>query len=140
MFDSNEHPAKTTPFWNAVKRGDVRIVVSDVLEQEIRAAPQHVRDFFATLPEDYIERVVSSDESDDLAAQYIAAQVVGEKSLNDCKHVALATVARADVIVSWNCKHIVKLNRIYRYNAINMLLGYPQIEIRTPYEVINDET
>jgi predicted nucleic acid-binding protein len=71
---------------------------------------------------------------------YVAEGVVGEKSLNDCKHVALAAISSADVLVSWNCKHIVTLNRIRQYNAINKLLGYSEIEIRTPYEVIHDET
>jgi len=140
MFDSNEHPAQVRPFWNAVINGRVRIIVSDLLRDELEGAPQIVRDFFDSLPESQIEQITSTDESDALAGRYIAEGIVSAKSLNDCKHVALAAIADADVLVSFNCKHIVKLNRIRRYNAINMLLGYPQIEIRTPHEVINDET
>jgi len=81
MFDNNEHPEKTKPFWNAVERGEVRIVVSDLLGDELEGAPKHVRDFFARLPESQIEQIASTEESDNLAAQYIAAQVVGEKAL-----------------------------------------------------------
>ncbi|MCL2005447.1 MAG: hypothetical protein FWG73_04705 [Planctomycetaceae bacterium] len=101
-------------------------------------APQYIRDFFAALPASQIERVVSTDESDTLAERYIAEGVVGASSLDDCKHIAIATIHRADVLVSWNFKHIVNINRIRGYNSVNMRLGYPIIEIRTPEEVIHD--
>ncbi|MCL2005876.1 MAG: hypothetical protein FWG73_06890 [Planctomycetaceae bacterium] len=101
-------------------------------------APQHIRDFLDDIPESHIERVFLTEEAKNLAERYIVEGVVGESSLNDCRHVALATFVEADVLVSWNFKHIVKLNKIYRYNAINKLLGYREIEIRTPEEVSYD--
>ena len=85
---------------------------------------------------DRIERVVSTDKSNRLAERYIAEGIVGKANINDSRHVALAAVAGVDVLVSFNCTHIVKLNRIHKYNAINVLYGYSQIEIRTPDEVI----
>jgi predicted nucleic acid-binding protein len=130
----------TKPFWNAVQKGMVRIIVSDILEQEVKKAPQHIRDFLGSFSEAQFERIVSTNESDALAEQYVIENVVGQSSLDDCKHIALATLANADVLVSWNFKHIVNDNRIRGYNSVNMKLGYPQINIRTPYEVINDET
>jgi len=136
MFDTNDHPKRAQPFWEAVKKGTVRIIVSDVLEREVERAPQHVREFYHSIPESHVERVISTAESDALAERYIAEGIVTKNSLNDSLHVALASVARADVLVSFNCTHIVTLDRIRQYNAINMLLGYPQIEIRTPDEVI----
>ena len=140
VFDHHmpERVEQARRFWDDVNGGKIRIIASDVLEQEIREAEQHIRDFFNELPETQIDRVVSTSESNDLAEKYIAEGVVGESNLNDCRHVALAAIAGADVLVSWNCKHIVKLNKIRRYNAINKLLGYREIEIRTPEEVIHD--
>ena len=119
-FDKNDHPERVKPFWKAVFDGKIRVVLSSVLIDELEDAPPHVRDFYRTIPESQIERVVSTDESDALAEQYVAAGIVSADSLNDCRHVALASIAGADVLVSFNCKHIVKLNRIRRYNAINM--------------------
>ena len=139
MFDENDHPEKTRAFWQAVIDGKVRLIALDVLQDELDDAPLYVRNFFDGLPKSHIERIVSTDESDNLAERYIAEGVVGDKNLNDCKHVALATLAEADVLVSWNFRHIVKLNKIYRYNGINKMLGYREIEIRTPNEVIHDE-
>ncbi|MGL4944458.1 MAG: hypothetical protein ACRC46_14855 [Thermoguttaceae bacterium] len=131
---------QTQPFWRAVHRGEVAMVISDVLEGEVAKAPKIVRDFYNALPESQIEKVVSTDESNHLAAQYIAENVVGPTNLDDCKHIALATLAHADVLVSWNFKHIVNVTRILGHNGVNMKLGYAQINIRTPYEVIHDET
>jgi predicted nucleic acid-binding protein len=137
MFDKNDHPVKAQPFWDAMLSGKIRAVLSSVLDEEVKCAPQHVRDFFGSLPESQIERIIATEESDRLAALYIAAGIVSQKHLTDCKHVALAAVARVDVLVSWNCKHIVNHNRIDRYNAINKVLGYPKIEIQTPEEVVS---
>jgi predicted nucleic acid-binding protein len=136
MFDSNDHPTKAQPFWDTVMEGKIRVILSDVLLGEIEEAPQHVRDFYDKIPKAQIERIVSTEESNRLAVVYIAAGIVSRQHLVDCKHVALATAARVDAIVSWNCKHIVNHNRIDRYNAINEALGYPKIKILTPDEVV----
>jgi len=134
------HSWQTEPFWNAVVKGEIRIMVSDVLRGELAIAPAHIRDFFKQLPKPQIELVNSNETTELLAARYVAEGVVGQSSLNDCRHIAIATIYRADCLVSLNFRHIVNANRIYRYNGINMLLGYPTIEIRNPYEVVNDET
>jgi hypothetical protein len=57
----------------------------------------------------------------------------------DAQHIAIATVGRVDVLVSWNFRHIVNLERIHGYNSVNLRKGYPMIEIRTPREVLPDE-
>ncbi|MCL1865577.1 MAG: hypothetical protein FWF73_07180 [Spirochaetes bacterium] len=49
------------------------------------------------------------------------------------------TVYRADILVSWNFKHIVNVKRIRRYNAINLKYGYSAIDIRSPKEIISYE-
>jgi hypothetical protein len=135
MFDSNDHPVKAQPFWDAVEAGSVRVILSDVLDEEIEVAPLHIRDYYKKVQQFPIERIVSTAESNRLAAVYIAARIVSPKHLIDSKHVALATIARAGAIVSWNCTHIVNDNRIDIYNDINEALGYPRIAIQTPDKV-----
>lgn len=115
------------------------MVVSDLLEAELLRAPEHVKQFLGNFPEKLIERIKLSKEAADLADEYIAASVVGKTSRADCQHIAMATIVHADVLVSWNFKHIVNLDKIRGYNGINYQLGYNMIEIRTPKEVINYE-
>ena len=59
--------------------------------------------------------------------------------LDDAYHIAVATVNRLDVLVSWNFKHIVNYDKIKLFNSINLRLGYPMIEIRSPKEFVKYE-
>ena len=78
-------------------------------------------------------------EALELANAYIAAAVLSPRMRADAQHIAIATIARVDVIVSWNFKHIVNLERIRGYNSVNLRNGYPMVEIRTPREVLTNE-
>ncbi len=138
QFDK-EFSADTIPFFNAVTNGQLLILVSDLLEAELLGAPQHVRDFLATLPPRQIENIRLTQDAAELADQYILAKVVGQTSRADCQHIAMATLEKVDVLASWNFKHIVNLDKIRGYNGINYQLGHNMIEIRTPKEIINND-
>ena len=138
QFDK-EFSADTIPFFNAVANGQLILIVSDLLEAELLRAPQHVKDFLESLPANQIENIRLTQEAAKLADQYILAKVVGQTSRADCQHIAMATLAKIDVLVSWNFKHIVNLDKIRGYNGINYQLGYNMIEIRTPKEIINND-
>ena len=71
-----------------------------------------------------------------LADAYISEKVVGRISLMDCRHIALATIHKVDVLASWNFKHIVNLDRIKGYNSVNLRRGYSMVEIRSPKDLI----
>ena len=91
------------------------------------------------IPQECIVVLEFSEEAQQLANNYIEEKVLGKASLNDAYHIAIATVNRIDVLVSWNFKHIVNLDKIRLFNAINMKLGYPTIDIRAPKELIKYE-
>ena len=57
----------------------------------------------------------------------------------DMTHIALATVADVDTLVSWNFKHIVRLEKIRLFNAVNVELGYRVLSILSPREVTTYE-
>ena len=120
-------------------RGEFVLVLSGLTVQELAGAPEKVRQRLAAVPEAHIETLQLDTESMELAEAYIAADVLPAKMRADAQHIALATVGRADVLVSWNFKHIVNLQRIHGYNSVNLRKGYPMIEIRTPREVFSDE-
>jgi len=135
-FDE-EFSSDTIPFFERVNKGEITIVVSDLLEAELIRAPAFVKDLLSTINSAYIEKVKVTSEIIELADKYIEAKVIGKTSRADCQHIALATINNADVLVSWNFKHIVNLERIRGYNGINYQNGYKMIEIRTPKEIIN---
>jgi hypothetical protein len=76
------------------------------------------------------------EESRRLRDEYVRAKILSAKSENDAHHVAIATLARADLIVSWNFKLIVHIEKIRGFNAVNLREGHGLIEIRSPREVI----
>ena len=119
-------------------RGERILVLSTLTVQELAAAPAQVRGRLAAVPEGHIETLLDA-EAKELAEAYIAAGVLTAKMRADAQHIAIATVGRVDVLVSWNFKHIVNLQRIHGYNSVNLRRGYPMIEIRTPREVLSDE-
>ena len=80
-----------------------------------------------------------TEESVSLAEMYINENVVGKTSIEDCRHIALATINKVDVLASWNFKHIVNLDRIRGYNSVNLRHGYSMIEIRSPKDLVNYE-
>tara|TARA_R110002072_G_scaffold73093_1_gene174340 strand:+ start:1531 stop:1989 length:459 start_codon:yes stop_codon:yes gene_type:complete len=135
-FDT-EFDEETKPFFDHLFAQKVKVLVSEVLELEIYRAPKYIIEFFEAIPDELIERVELTDEVKKLAETYINENVVGKTSRADCQHIALATINKADVLVSWNFKHIVNLERIRGYNSINFREGYQMTEIRTPKEIFN---
>ncbi len=138
QFDK-EFSADTIPFFEFVFAGRFFIIVSDLLEAELLQAPEQVRQFLESIPETSIEKIKLTQDAAQLADKYINAKVVGKTSRADCQHIAMVTLAHADVLISWNFKHIVNLEKIRGYNGVNYQLGYNIIEIRTPKEIINYE-
>lgn len=119
--------------------GELTLVLSELTLRELEAAPEGVRMVVGRVPQAHIEPLALSREAEELAAAYIEDGAIGAHMRADALHIALATVARVDVLVSWNFKHIVNLKRIHAYNAVNLKKGYPLLEIRTPREVPGDE-
>jgi hypothetical protein len=125
-FD-DEFSSDTVPFFERVKDGKIIIIVSDLLEAELSRAPDFVRELLTMIPTNRIETIRLSQEAIELADKYIEAKVVGKTSRADCQHIAMATICKADVLLSWNFKHIVNLDKIRGYNGINYQYGYNMI-------------
>jgi predicted nucleic acid-binding protein len=119
--------------------GEMTLVLSELTFRELEGAPETVTKALARIPEAHIEVIPVSEEAEELAAAYIQEGAVGASMRADALHIALATVARVDVLVSWNFRHIVNLTRIRAYNAVNLKKGYPLLEIRSPQEVPGNE-
>lgn len=121
------------------RNGDALLVISDTTLAEIASAPAAVRGVIEDIPRECLEFIRQGSESEALAEEYIKQAVVTRRMLVDAQHIALATVARVDVLVSWNFKHIVNLDRIRGFNAVNLRSGYPMLEIRSPMEIWKDD-
>lgn len=135
-FD-DEFAMESNAFFDDIKSGRFILVISTILLRELDRAPEHVQRVLVDLPAESIEIVEYADEIRLLRDAYLEAGVVGSQAKSDAEHVAYASVAEADFVVSWNFKHIVHFDRISGYQAVNMLNGYRTINIYSPREVVD---
>jgi len=118
------------------KSGEKIAVISDITLDELTDAPERVQDNFKTIPDENVEIIIADNESQILADLYINERVVTKKNYEDALHIAISTINQVNVLASWNFKHIVNLDKIRLYNAVNLKNGYNILEIRTPREII----
>jgi len=137
VFDE-EFAAASKAFFSAVKKAKFVLVTSELVRQEVQAGPKTVRELFLDiLPVADIAEITA--EALKLQQAYTDAGILSEEYSTDALHVALATVAQASLVISWNFKHIVNFQKIPMYNAVNTLRGYAEIAIYSPLEVIEYE-
>jgi predicted nucleic acid-binding protein len=132
--------AASRRFFEHVERGEFVLLLSDVTLEELADAPEAIQKVWRALRPDQVQEVKVTPEVQELAARYVQAGVLGEASLADAMHVAVATVAGADLILSWNFRHIVNLDRIRGFNSVNIALAYHTMTILSPMEVAGDDS
>lgn len=136
----DEFAVESNQLITAIKQEKFILLISEITISELIDAPQNVKDVLFSIPTKVIEVVNITPEVLQLRDAYLNAGIVTQKSINDATHVAVATIARADAIVSWNFKHIVRLDKMKGYNQVNLLNGYGILTIISPLEVTIDET
>ncbi len=132
-FDE-EFSEHTIPLFEKIHKGDFILLYSNITQDEIENAPEKVKKLVKSIKSEYTEFIETTNEAIELASEYISEKVVGKTSFADCLHIALATLNKADFLISWNLKHIVNIQRISGYNSINLKNGLNQLEIRSPRE------
>ena len=120
------------PLFESLQNNEFTLLFSTVTQEELENAPNNVKELVLGIKIESTEFIDTTDEAIELASEYIAEKVVGKTSFSDCLHIAIATISRADFLISWNFKHIVNVQRIRGYNSINIKNGYKQLEIRSP--------
>ena len=113
------------------------IYISDEVIREINRAPEPRKSQLVGQLEETKPLLLEVDiEAEELAERYVKEGIIPERYRSDAVHIAVAVINGIEVIVSWNFEHIVKLKTRVMVNGINRLLGYHEIEICSPEEVI----
>jgi len=142
VFGGREDPefaADSRRFFHLARRGRITLLVSPVVLEELARAPASVVAVLRSLPRGRVEPVEVTAGVIRLRDAYVAAGIVTPRYVDDATHVAAATAARADAIVSWNFRHIVRLDKMRAYNRVNLETGYGLLSIVTPREVRFDD-
>ena len=136
-FD-DEFSNDTKLLFESIKKEDYKLVISDLTEKELIDAPENVKTLLNELHINF-DLILVTQDSIELANEYLNEKVVGQTSLDDCIHIATATINKVDLLASWNFKHIVNIQKIRGYNSINIKNGFPLLEIRSPKDLISYE-
>ncbi len=136
-FDK-EFESESNQIIKNVNLGIFEGVISVITVSEMIEAPDFVKNLFSDLSEN-LTILELNDDVVKLSNEYLNNKVVTEKYKEDALHIAFATIYNIDVLVSWNFKHIVNLNKIKQFNSINISQGYHILEIRSPKELVYGE-
>ena len=136
--DAPEKRDATRRLLKEIKEGCYDIFVSEHVLAEISRTPDLKK---RTLLEDSVRELnptllPANREVEELTAAYVRANFVSAKASTDLAHIAYASAYQCDVVVSWNLKHIVRLKTKVAVNGINKQLGYREVEIVVPEEVV----
>lgn len=134
-----EFAEESQRFFRQVQKGIFMVILSEQTLRELSRSPDTVQAVWQNLPLESVENIPIDDEISELAYGYITAKVLGGASIGDALHVAAASVAGADLILSWNFKHIVNFNRIRGFNSVNIRMGYRAMTILSPKEVSDED-
>jgi hypothetical protein len=121
------------------KAGLFKPLLSDVLAAELTDAPKEVREKYEDILRGEHELIAAGPEAVELADGYQRRKILTPKYYDDGLHIALASVAEADLLVSWNFRHIVHFDKIRLFNSVNLELGYKTLQIYSPREVTTFE-
>lgn len=114
-------------------------VLSQLTFDEISKAPQPVQKSLTVLMDYEPEILEITEEALELSEKYLKRKILTPKFRDDALHIALASLANVDVLVSWNFRHIVHYDKIRLFNAVNIENGLKSIDIYSPREVTNYE-
>ena len=135
-YYDDEFSGPTRQLFHAFSQGKLTSLVSSTLLEEVELAPHEVRKLLATLLDLGAERLEAVATCFELQEAYLAAGVISRRYADDALHVAHATLSKADAIVSWNFKHLVRADRIRGYNRVNQSYGHDAVVILTPLDII----
>lgn len=122
----------TRLFFEKIKTGKYDVFISNLTQTELINAPDNVKKLLKIFE---WRQLTTTPNCEFLAGEYIKENVVGATSKDDCVHIATATVNNIDILVSWNFKHIVNVERIRGYNSVNIKHGYKRLDIHSPKDL-----
>jgi len=76
-------------------------LISTVTQDELEPAPKQVQELIRNMKNEFTKFLTVSNEAVKLVTEYINERVVGQTCYADCLHIALATIHRADFLISW---------------------------------------
>ena len=139
--DAPQYKSDVLRLFSEIKAGKFQPFTSEYVIRELNSTREmgKYEKMRALIADFGISVIPASEEIERLANVYIKADIIPERYETDAQHIAAATVAGLDFIVSLNFRHIVKHKTIIETEIINAREGFKRVFIHTPAEVIEHE-
>jgi predicted nucleic acid-binding protein len=138
--DALDKMSVTLKLIEEVKAGKYDVYISQIVLREIGEALEKKAGKLINLINDIQPLELEFNaECYELASEYIKRGIIPKKYEDDAFHIAVASVNDLDALISWNFQHIVKLKTKKEVVGTNLLMGYKEIEIYSPMEVVNND-
>ena len=123
----------TNEFLQIIRNSEYSIFISDIVLSEVLNAYEPRKSKLQELLNIYGYEILNvDDDTRELANIYINEGLIPRNEINDAQHIAIATVNRCNLLVSWNFKHMVKAKVIMGVHHINHREGFGLIDIVSP--------
>jgi len=126
-----------TKDWWHLKCGQHELFTSQVTLDEIadgeRAMAQRRLEIMAAVPV-----LDLTPDAATLTLRILASGLLPATADSDAAHIALATVHKMDILLTWNCRHIANGAIQVRLRRVVQSLGYELPAICTPDELIGE--
>lgn len=86
-----------------------------------------------------VELLAITEEALELTSLYIDKLVMPNDPAGDALHLALASIHKIDVLLTWNCRHLANPNKLEHIRLINFGLGLPVPTIATPLNFLGGD-
>lgn len=76
------------------------------------------------------------DSLDGMIETYVKRFVMPREPSFDAAHLAMASIHRCDILLTWNCVHLANARKSAHIEAVNRDLGLPAPRLATPFELL----
>ena len=118
------------------------VYVSDIVINEILKTSdgEKRKQLLAKVREYNLPILRFNEKAEELASKYIEGEIIPIKKIEDAQHIALATIERMDILLSWNFKHLANVNKREKVKLLNEKEGYfYPLDLLTPLEVMYED-
>lgn len=113
-----------------------QVFISDAVIEELRNTPdKQARQKFLNLAKQF-PVIALNKEIISLAQDYIQKKIIPSAKLFDAYHLAVATIHKIDILVSWNYNHIANKFIEEQVNKFNASQKYHEITIKFPLKLL----
>ena len=122
----------TREFWTKLSQHER--LCSELTIEELTGARLELKQKLLALTQNF-EIFEITEQVKDLARGYIEEEVVPRRYFADAIHIAAAVMCKADILVTWNYRHLVRRRTRLLVNYVNDKFGFRPIEILAPPEI-----